>query len=92
MTRRLACLFVGGYLTALGASSGPAHAVELRVLSGNGARAAVQELTAQFERASGHNVAVRFEVNASLQATQRAPFPSPLWERVPDAALAAEGG
>lgn len=45
----------------------PAHAVELKVLSGNGARAAIQELTSQFERASGHKVALRFEVNAGLQ-------------------------
>jgi molybdate transport system substrate-binding protein len=44
-----------------------ARSVELKVLSGNGARAAVQELTAQFERASGHKVALRFEVNAGLQ-------------------------
>jgi molybdate transport system substrate-binding protein len=44
-----------------------APAAELKVLSGNGARAAVQELTAQFERQSGHKVALRFEVNAGLQ-------------------------
>jgi molybdate transport system substrate-binding protein len=44
-----------------------AHAAELKVLSGNGARAAVQELCAQFERASGHKVSLRFEVNAALK-------------------------
>jgi molybdate transport system substrate-binding protein len=43
------------------------QAAELKVLSGNGAKAAIQELTAQFERASGHKVALRFEVNAGLQ-------------------------
>ncbi|HWP27095.1 MAG TPA: hypothetical protein VNL39_12190, partial [Xanthobacteraceae bacterium] len=44
-----------------------AQAAELRVLSGNGARAAVRELCAQFERASGHKVTVQFEVNAGLE-------------------------
>jgi molybdate transport system substrate-binding protein len=43
------------------------QAAELKVLSGNGAKAAVQEMTAQFERQSGHKVALRFEVNAALQ-------------------------
>jgi molybdate transport system substrate-binding protein len=44
-----------------------AQAVELKVLSGNGARAAVRELCEQFERASGHKVTVHFEVNAALE-------------------------
>jgi len=44
-----------------------AHAAELNVLSGNGGRAAVKELCAQFERASGHKLNVRFEVNAELK-------------------------
>ena len=43
------------------------QAAELRVLSGNGARPAVRELCAQFERASGHKVNVHFEVNAALE-------------------------
>ncbi len=42
------------------------QAAELKVLSGNGARAAVRELCLQFERASGHKVGVHFEVNAAL--------------------------
>jgi molybdate transport system substrate-binding protein len=42
-------------------------AAEITLLSGNGARAAVRELVAQFERASGHRVAIRFEVNAALK-------------------------
>jgi molybdate transport system substrate-binding protein len=42
-------------------------AAEIKLLSGNGARAAVGELVAQFERTSGHRVAVRFEVNAALK-------------------------
>jgi molybdate transport system substrate-binding protein len=42
-------------------------AAEIKVLSGNGARAAVRELSGQFERASGHRVSIRFEVNAVLK-------------------------
>ena len=44
-----------------------ADAAEIKVLSGNGAKAAVRELCAQFERASGHKVAIHFEVNAALR-------------------------
>ena len=43
------------------------HAAELRVLSGNGAKAAVQELCAQFERATGNTIKLHFEVNADLK-------------------------
>jgi molybdate transport system substrate-binding protein len=43
------------------------HAAEIKVLSGNGGRAAVSELAARFERASGHKVMIRFEVNAALK-------------------------
>ena len=38
-------------------------AAEIKVLSGNGARAAIAELSAQFERASGHKVSLQFAVN-----------------------------
>ncbi len=51
-------------LLAVGVS---AEAAELKVLSGNGARAAVSELGAQFERASGHKLAIRFEVNPAVK-------------------------
>jgi molybdate transport system substrate-binding protein len=44
-----------------------AEAAELKVLSGNGARAAVSELAARFERASGHKVAIHFEVNPAVK-------------------------
>ncbi len=43
------------------------HAAELKVLSGNGARAAVRELGAQFEATSGHKVVIHFEVNTALK-------------------------
>jgi len=44
-----------------------AGAAEIKVLSGNGGKAAVRELCAQFERASGHKVTIHFEVNAALK-------------------------
>ncbi len=43
------------------------QATEITVLSGNGARGAVRALTAEFERTSGHKVALHFEVNAALK-------------------------
>ena len=49
------------------ADGGVARAAEIKVLSGNGGRAAVIELCAQFERATGHKVMIRFEVNAELK-------------------------
>jgi molybdate transport system substrate-binding protein len=44
-----------------------AQAAEIKVLSGNGARSAVAELGAQFERASGHKVAIHFAVNPEVK-------------------------
>jgi len=44
-----------------------AAAGELRVVSGNGAKAAVRELCAQFERATGNTIKLHFEVNADLK-------------------------
>src|SRR6476660_3272573 len=52
---------------ALLLSAWAAHAAELKVLSGNGAKAAVRELCAQFEKATGNKVTVHFEVNADLK-------------------------
>lgn len=49
------------------AVSAPSHAAELKVLSGNGARAAVTELVARFERVSGHKVHLEFEVNPGVR-------------------------
>jgi molybdate transport system substrate-binding protein len=49
-------------------TSSAAQAAGLRVLSGNGARAAVSELCAAFERATGHKVIVHFEVNSALRS------------------------
>lgn len=51
-------------LLAVGIS---AQAAEIKVLSGNGARAAVSELGGQFERASGHKLTIRFEVNPEVK-------------------------
>lgn len=44
-----------------------AQAVELTVLSGNGSRPAVIELTKQFEQATGHKVSVEFAVNPDVK-------------------------
>lgn len=44
-----------------------AQAGELKVLSGNGAKAAVRELCRQFAQASGNKVDIHFEVNADLR-------------------------
>ena len=51
-------------LLAVGIS---AQAADIKVLSGNGARAAVSELGSQFERASGHKVTIQFEVNPEVK-------------------------
>jgi molybdate transport system substrate-binding protein len=44
-----------------------AYAEELKVLSGNGAKAAVTALCAEFARISGHKVTVDFEVNPGVK-------------------------
>jgi molybdate transport system substrate-binding protein len=49
------------------ALSSTAQAVELKVLSGNGSRPAVIELTKQFEQATGHKVTVEFAVNPDVK-------------------------
>ena len=54
-------------VTLSGAAGRPVQAAEITVLSGNGARVAVAELAAQFERATGHRVTIRFEVNPQVQ-------------------------
>lgn len=53
----------------LAAASGArvAGAAEIKVLSGTGSRAVVEELARQFERASGHKLTIRFEGNADLK-------------------------
>ena len=57
-------------LTALAAAllfANAASAAELKVLSGNGPRAAVRELCAQFEKATGNKVDLRFGVNVEVK-------------------------
>jgi len=58
-----AVLFAAG----LSVVTGWAQAAELKVLSGNGAKAAVRELCAQFASKTGNKVSVHFEVNADLK-------------------------
>ena len=47
--------------------AGAAQSAELKVLSGNGPRAAVRELCTQFERATGHTIDLRFGVNPEVK-------------------------
>ena len=65
--RATAAVLLAGLLSAAAVQSNMAYAAEIKILSGNGARAAVRELSSQFERATGHKVSVRFEVNAELK-------------------------
>jgi molybdate transport system substrate-binding protein len=56
-------------LIALAAfASASCGAADLRILSGNGARAAVTELAARFDRATGHKTSVEFAVNPETRA------------------------
>jgi molybdate transport system substrate-binding protein len=43
------------------------HAGEIKVISGNGPRAAVRELCAQFEKATGNKIDLRFGVNVDVK-------------------------
>jgi molybdate transport system substrate-binding protein len=54
-------------LAVLLAGAACAQAAEIKVLSGNGARAAVTELGEQFERASRHAVRIVFAVNPEVK-------------------------
>jgi molybdate transport system substrate-binding protein len=49
------------------AATSAVQAAEIKVLSGNGAKAAVRELCAQFERQTGNKINLHFEVNADLK-------------------------
>ena len=55
------------FIAAVFVAGSTAQGAELRVLSGNGAKAAVKELCAQFERATGITIKLHFEVNADLK-------------------------
>src|SRR4249919_1610464 len=58
------CLVLAGGLLVMASL---AQAAEIKVLSGNGAKAAVRELCMQFERATGNKINLHFEVNADIQ-------------------------
>ena len=60
---KISLALVGGLLVM----TSLAQAAEIKVLSGNGAKAAVRELCSQFERATGNKVSLHFEVNADVQ-------------------------
>jgi molybdate transport system substrate-binding protein len=56
-------------LIALAAfASASCGAADLRILSGNGARAAITELAARFDRTTGHKTSVEFAVNPETRA------------------------
>lgn len=55
------------FATALLVFVSAAQATEIKVLSGNGAKAAVRELCTQFERATGNTINLHFEANADLK-------------------------
>jgi molybdate transport system substrate-binding protein len=61
MTKRLALA------AALVALTSAAPAAEIKVLSGNGPRAAVRELCAQFEKATGNTINLSFGVNVDVK-------------------------
>ena len=58
---------IGFLLLALSAFPARAHAERITVLSSNGLRAVLQELAPQFEKATGHQIAISFSVAAELK-------------------------
>jgi molybdate transport system substrate-binding protein len=60
-------LTVAAALAVFSLLTATAQAADLKVWSGNGPRAAVRELCAQFARATGNKVDVSFEVNPEVQ-------------------------
>jgi ABC-type molybdate transport system substrate-binding protein len=61
---KILCAFV---VVSLGAASF-SQAAEIKVLSGNGPKAAVRELCAQFEKATGNTIDLRFGVKIGFAA------------------------
>jgi ABC-type molybdate transport system substrate-binding protein len=49
------------------AAASPSPADEIKVLSGNGPKAAVRQLCAQFEKATGNTIDLRFGVNVDVK-------------------------
>jgi molybdate transport system substrate-binding protein len=88
--RTLSMIAIALFLLALGR---PAGSAEIKVLSGNGAKAAVGELARRFERASGHKVTIHFEVNAALKQKIEAgePFDAAVLNPPPLDALINDG-
>jgi molybdate transport system substrate-binding protein len=60
-------LLAAAIASVLMVAGGPLQAAEIKLLSGNGAKAAVRELSTQFERSIGHKVTIHFEVNSALR-------------------------
>jgi molybdate transport system substrate-binding protein len=68
-------IFVLGSLVSL-SSVGAAQAVELQIIAGGGIAAALNEISGQFERASGHKIVIRYGTTPELikMATRGGPF------------------
>jgi molybdate transport system substrate-binding protein len=64
---KLAVAAAAAFFLAVASSTRVAGAAEIKVLSGTGSRAVVEELARQFERASGHTLTVHFDGNAELK-------------------------
>jgi len=60
-------LVIAAVILAVASHARVAGAAEIKVLSGTGSRAIVEELARQFEGASGHKLIIRFEGNAQLK-------------------------
>jgi molybdate transport system substrate-binding protein len=67
MIRAALAALAASFLLVASSGGHVSEAAEIKVLSGNGGRAAVIELAKQFERASGHKVTLHFEVNAAQE-------------------------
>ena len=67
MTKSLFFALINIAWLLLFAGGAPSMAAEIKVLSGNGARGAIVELIARFERASGHKVNLEFHVNPEVK-------------------------
>src|SRR6266446_623860 len=76
---------VAGILAALaGVGLGAAQAAELIVLTGMGSESGVRALAADFEKASGHKVAVSFETGPSLNQKLESNAPADLFTGGPE--------
>jgi molybdate transport system substrate-binding protein len=84
---------LAAYGIALALATAPVTAAEIKVISSTAMREALEALAPQFERTSGHTVALRFESGALLPGVVRADTPADLIVTTPNvlAQLTADG-